>query len=610
MSGIFAPSEQNSYGRKEKRLLVEDCLHIPTLPDLSETPKSNITDQSCLYYKNKKICFWDTDSQEFVYLLSESSVEAAGVTGSVQYRNSSGAFAGNDKFNFYPDFNRLVVGGGLIPTGSTIFDRTSMNLIWDGTQANQGSSVYRAIAYNSTPSLGVSFTGFKYRGNINTPSRLLLNDEIASFAGASYNSDINSSTIAGRLTFCASEDWTETNGGSYASLFINQNGTSNLSSAREFRFTQSVFRSNVNNIVDLGAPSQSFRDLYINSILSNSGLILRGNDDLGTTAGFRFRNLSNNNVFVISNTGRTTVGGSSLPSVSTDQLQVIGSAQFGEVAANSFEGIIRVRASQDSFFSLLRTGVRAWQIGIDTSGSFIIRDRDASLDRLTIGTNGNVVLSSTANMTAAFFSTNGLGGVGRTSFPSSATQLVGAFANAGRVMAHDASSVTIGTDSTLSAESSMLTVRSTLQAGSGSLAGNALLVLQTWNTTGSPTAFRMNVTNTTVGANARLMDLQVNNVSAFAIDRFGRIIVPVGVNQPISTGTLIDGTITINNSLVTANSTIILTNINPNLSSKLGTLNVGTITPGVSFVVNSLKHDSPSTIETLDLSTFRYFIIN
>jgi hypothetical protein len=55
----------------------------------------------------------------------------------------------------------------------------------------------------------------------------------------------------------------------------------------------------------------------------------------------------------------------------------------------------------------------------------------------------------------------------------------------------------------------------------GSSATSILNLTQTWNTTGSPTALNVNITNTASGASANLMDLQVGGVSQFRVNKFG-----------------------------------------------------------------------------------------
>lgn len=70
------------------------------------------------------------------------------------------------------------------------------------------------------------------------------------------------------------------------------------------------------------------------------------------------------------------------------------------------------------------------------------------------------------------------------------------------------------------------TIADTIGAGSGSLAGSALSVTQTWNTSGAPTAIKLNVTNTASGAAALLADLQVGGVSQFSVSKGGAIVIP------------------------------------------------------------------------------------
>jgi hypothetical protein len=43
----------------------------------------------------------------------------------------------------------------------------------------------------------------------------------------------------------------------------------------------------------------------------------------------------------------------------------------------------------------------------------------------------------------------------------------------------------------------------------------------TWNTTGNPTAIKLNITNTASGANADLMELQVGGVNQFLVSKAG-----------------------------------------------------------------------------------------
>ena len=67
------------------------------------------------------------------------------------------------------------------------------------------------------------------------------------------------------------------------------------------------------------------------------------------------------------------------------------------------------------------------------------------------------------------------------------------------------------------ANSTLILVQST----TGASAFEALYITPTWNTSASPTAFRLNVTNTASGSGALLEDLQVGAVSKWKVDKSG-----------------------------------------------------------------------------------------
>ncbi len=57
----------------------------------------------------------------------------------------------------------------------------------------------------------------------------------------------------------------------------------------------------------------------------------------------------------------------------------------------------------------------------------------------------------------------------------------------------------------------------------GSAATSIYNISQTWNTSGIPTAFKMNVTNTSSSSASLLMDLQLNGSSVFSVRRDGKV---------------------------------------------------------------------------------------
>jgi hypothetical protein len=68
-----------------------------------------------------------------------------------------------------------------------------------------------------------------------------------------------------------------------------------------------------------------------------------------------------------------------------------------------------------------------------------------------------------------------------------------------------------------------LSVTDTTAASGSANSGSLLDLNQTWNTTGTPTAIRLNVTDTTSNANSLLMDLQVGGSSRFRVEKGGGI---------------------------------------------------------------------------------------
>ncbi|MBP9715211.1 MAG: hypothetical protein KBD52_01855 [Candidatus Pacebacteria bacterium] len=69
-----------------------------------------------------------------------------------------------------------------------------------------------------------------------------------------------------------------------------------------------------------------------------------------------------------------------------------------------------------------------------------------------------------------------------------------------------------------------LVIDDTVLAGSGSLSGSLMDLTQTWNTTGIPTALKLNVTKTAAGVNPLLLDLQRDASSRFAVRDTGETV--------------------------------------------------------------------------------------
>ncbi len=95
----------------------------------------------------------------------------------------------------------------------------------------------------------------------------------------------------------------------------------------------------------------------------------------------------------------------------------------------------------------------------------------------------------------------------------------------------------------------------------------------------------------------------------------GKLQVPDVTNNAgltIGTVTLVAGTATVLTSAVTANSRILLTNYNYNSSQTIGVPSIGTVVPGVSFVINSLDVTTGNggIKQAADVSKISWMIVN
>lgn len=81
-----------------------------------------------------------------------------------------------------------------------------------------------------------------------------------------------------------------------------------------------------------------------------------------------------------------------------------------------------------------------------------------------------------------------------------------------------------------------------------------------------------------------------------------KINIATGTNASVGRATLVGGTVTVNTTAVTANSEIFLTDRTTGALTNVGTLTVGTVVAGTSFVINSTN--------ILDTSNVSWFIIN
>ena len=82
-----------------------------------------------------------------------------------------------------------------------------------------------------------------------------------------------------------------------------------------------------------------------------------------------------------------------------------------------------------------------------------------------------------------------------------------------------------------------------------------------------------------------------------------------GVNARMGQATLIAGSKVVANTSVAATTRIFLTRSSINGSAAIGSLSAGTITPGVSFVINALDPAAPAGVIAADVSIVNWFLV-
>ena len=132
---------------------------------------------------------------------------------------------------------------------------------------------------------------------------------------------------------------------------------------------------------------------------------------------------------------------------------------------------------------------------------------------------------------------------------------------------------------------------------SSSLSTDLILLQRIDTTTGQYTPRMITVTNLVGSVPGNLVIGTAGN----------GIQIKEGTNARMGVSTLVSGTVTVANTSVTASTRIFLSRQSANSSTGIGSLSVGTVTAGTSFVINALS--STNTVVTGDTSIVAWLLI-
>jgi hypothetical protein len=143
-----------------------------------------------------------------------------------------------------------------------------------------------------------------------------------------------------------------------------------------------------------------------------------------------------------------------------------------------------------------------------------------TLDRFSVDGSAGRLFSISDSLTGTIFSVNDAAGLPIIQVDSDTTDIVNIGPYGTSTFVTSGSSVGIGT----AAPISKLHIVDRTLAATGGLSGSILNLEQTWNTTGAPTAIKLNVSDTASNGASNLMDLQVSGVSKFRISKAGSVV--------------------------------------------------------------------------------------
>jgi hypothetical protein len=167
------------------------------------------------------------------------------------------------------------------------------------------------------------------------------------------------------------------------------------------------------------------------------------------------------------------------------------------------------------------TGLNGTYFGIDGTGNGLINTTGAfanvfstnNAERMRITSGGSVGIGTTT--IGSTLQVNGNAAIGYSASTAAPTNGLSISGN-----------TTIGTTTaagkfTIDPDDNQVGLAITGTSLTSANAQSLIDLAQTWNTTGNPTAIKLNITNTASGVGADLMELQLGGVSQFTVDKSG-----------------------------------------------------------------------------------------
>jgi hypothetical protein len=222
------------------------------------------------------------------------------------------------------------------------------------------------------------------------------------------------------------------------------------------------------------------------------------------------------------------VGGVGLGDITVNDISAVN------ITASTFSG------SGASISSLDANNISAGTLGVANGGTgattltannVLLGNGTSALQTVAPGTNGNVLTSNGTTWTStAPATTNPAGSGSELQFRSSGTAfgaVTGSSVSAGAVTLGDTLTVTQGT-------ANAAAIASTGYSLTGSNATALLTLAGTWNTTGTPTALNLNITDTASNAASNLAAFQVGGTTRVAFPKRGAVTFPDSSTASIS----------------------------------------------------------------------------